>query len=121
MHLLKKAALAIVLYVNRLQCLAQKIKSKNKLSFLTLLSLLLMLFAAETAAAKSNARDGIITGKITDKKTGLPVPGVTISIPDLKISTSTGNNGLYQLNQLPNGEYLVAGKRDRLCQCNQSG
>ena len=50
---------------------------------------------------------GKITGKITDKATGLPIPGATVSIPDLNIGTSADSNGIYLFQQLPKGEYLI--------------
>jgi iron complex outermembrane receptor protein len=59
------------------------------------------------AATNITAGDGKITGKVTDKVTGQPVPGVTIIIPDLKLATSTDVNGTYLLKGLPNGEYLI--------------
>ena len=49
----------------------------------------------------------LFKGKVTDKVTGQPVPGVTITIPDLKIATSTDANGTYVLKGLPRGEYLI--------------
>ncbi|OKS84603.1 hypothetical protein RG47T_0035 [Mucilaginibacter polytrichastri] len=51
--------------------------------------------------------NGKITGKITDKSTTRPIPGVTITVPDLKVSTSTDENGQYLLKGLPNGQYLI--------------
>src|SRR6201996_8074522 len=49
----------------------------------------------------------LFKGKVTDKVTGQPVPGVAITIPDLKIATSTDANGTYFLKGLPRGEYLI--------------
>ncbi len=49
----------------------------------------------------------LFKGKVTDKVTGQPVPGATITIPDLKIATSTDANGTYLLKRLPRGEYLI--------------
>lgn len=57
--------------------------------------------------AKAAPRFNDISGKITDKATGAPIAGATISIPDLKIATSTDANGIYTLKQLPVGEYLM--------------
>jgi iron complex outermembrane receptor protein len=50
---------------------------------------------------------GTITGRITDKKTGEPIAGVSVVIPDLKIGTSTNANGDYSFRNLPNGRYLI--------------
>jgi iron complex outermembrane receptor protein len=51
-----------------------------------------------------------ITGRITDKVTGLPIDGAAISIPDLKITASTDSYGRYILTRLPKGSYLIEAK-----------
>ena len=72
-------------------------------------TLYILLFLCFTVFAKANTltNNGNITGKITDKITGFPISGVTISIPDLQIGTSTDDNGIYELKQLPQGRYLI--------------
>jgi len=65
-----------------------------------------ILFFSISVAAQT-IKGGETTGKITDKTTGQPIPGVTITIPDVKIATSTDAKGLYVLKQLPKGEYLI--------------
>lgn len=50
---------------------------------------------------------GTLTGTITDKADGKPIPGATVSIPDLRIGTVSDINGKYTLGQLPKGVYLV--------------
>jgi iron complex outermembrane receptor protein len=67
-----------------------------------LLFTIALIFAAELTEAQN-----MFKGKVTDKITGQAVPGVTITIPDLKIATSTAANGAYLLQRLPKGEYLV--------------
>lgn len=42
-----------------------------------------------------------LSGKITDKKTGEPVPGVTIYLPDLKTGASSDSDGNYKIENLP--------------------
>ncbi|WP_461461362.1 TonB-dependent receptor [Mucilaginibacter sp.] len=59
------------------------------------------------AKAKTTTGIGSITGNIIDKTSGLPIYGATISIPDLKVGTSTDEKGSYLLKQLPEGEYLM--------------
>jgi iron complex outermembrane receptor protein len=78
---------------------------KTLLRFLLLI--LLAISAGQLAFGKTPPADGRITGKVTDKATGQPVPGVTITIPDLKIATSTDANGMYLLKRLPKGQYLI--------------
>jgi iron complex outermembrane recepter protein len=74
---------------------------------MTLAALFNMAFFIVATAAIPNKGDRKIMGKITDKMTGLPIPGATISIPDLKVGTSTDAEGNYLLKQLPKGLYLI--------------
>ena len=80
---------------------------KSKMRFIKLLYILILLSAYLPVAAKTINETRQVTGKITDKATSLPIPGVTITIPDLKIGTSTDENGIYVLKQLPKGKYLI--------------
>ncbi|WP_295648858.1 TonB-dependent receptor [uncultured Mucilaginibacter sp.] len=80
---------------------------KPQRAFIKLLYISILLWVSAANAAKIPARTHKITGKITDKTTGQPVAGATISIPDLKISASTDANGTYLIQQLPKGEYLI--------------
>jgi iron complex outermembrane receptor protein len=80
---------------------------KTTLRFFYLLFILLMISTGQMALGKTTLIDGKITGRVTDKVTGQPVPGVTITIPDLKIATSTDADGMYLLKRLPRGEYLI--------------
>ena len=80
---------------------------KNKLSFFKLFYILILLSVSTSALAKTTEKTGKITGKITDITTGKAIAGVTISIPDLKVATSTDANGVYVLKQLPRGQYLI--------------
>src|SRR4051812_23209661 len=75
------------------------------------LTLFISFQAFENAAAKNTSADdnivGSLTGTVTDKADGKPIPGATVSVPDLKIGTVTDANGKYTLNRLPKGVYLV--------------
>ena len=51
--------------------------------------------------------NGEITGRITNKATGQPIAGATISIPDLKITAIADESGHYLLKQLPGSSYLI--------------
>lgn len=57
--------------------------------------------------AKIDPPLGTLTGTVTDKADNSPMPGVVISIPDLKFNTVTNAKGIYTLNNLPKGTYLV--------------
>jgi iron complex outermembrane receptor protein len=83
-----------------------KIYSKMKLRFTSILSILILLIITSANAAGTVGINKII-GMVTDKITGKPVAGATITIPDLKIGTSTDANGFYELKSLPAGKYLV--------------
>ena len=75
-------------------------------------SLLFISFAPfANAAIKNKILDddviSTLTGTITDKADGKPIPGATISIPDLRIGTVADATGKYIINKLPKGVYLV--------------
>ena len=69
------------------------------------------LLAAHAASAKTPPAaviiNGTLTGTITDKADGRPIPGVTVSIPDLRNGAVTNNQGKYILNHVPKGIYLI--------------
>ena len=83
---------------------------------LKLLYSILALFIYTTAVANAKSvKDsipagdvlGTLSGTITDKADGKPIPGATISIPDLRIGAVSDINGKYTIAQLPKGVYLV--------------
>jgi len=49
---------------------------------------------------------GSLSGKVTDK-TGSPLSGATIYIPDLKLGVVADTSGYYHFNSLPSGKYLI--------------
>lgn len=49
---------------------------------------------------------GSLTGRITEKS-GTPLPGASIYIPDLKLGVVADTGGYYRFNSLPSGRYLV--------------
>lgn len=83
-------------------------KFKNIVSpilYLILLTASLNTFAKAPCADEGN---GTLNGTVTDKADGSTMPGVTVTIPDLKVGTTTDANGHYVLNHLPKGTYLVS-------------
>src|SRR5712672_1651353 len=48
-----------------------------------------------------------LSGKITDKKTGEPIPGVTVYISDLKTGGVSDAKGTYKIENLPKSKVLV--------------
>jgi len=82
---------------------------------LRLFNCFLAVFISFSALAGSPGKniindDGIIgtlSGTVTDKADGKPIPGATVSIPDLRAGGITDANGKYTINRLPKGVYLV--------------
>ena len=48
-----------------------------------------------------------LSGRVTDKKTGEPIPGVAIYIPDLQTGASSDDKGNYKIENLPRTKVLV--------------
>ncbi|MCW3119597.1 MAG: TonB-dependent receptor plug, partial [Chitinophagaceae bacterium] len=56
---------------------------------------------------QQRAERSILTGKITDVKTGAPIPGATIFIHDTKTGAAAGADGTFKTSSIPPGKYLV--------------
>ncbi|WP_442795374.1 TonB-dependent receptor [Pelobium manganitolerans] len=68
-----------------------------------LYTLVLLLCASYTYAA-----DIIFSGSVVDAQTKQPLPGASINIPDLKLTTQTDLQGRFSFNRIPeNGVFLV--------------
>ena len=48
-----------------------------------------------------------LSGKITDQKSGVPLPGVSVYFPDLHVGTVTDISGRYHIKDLPKMEVMV--------------
>ncbi len=55
----------------------------------------------------TNNLKATLQGKITDTKSGTPLANATISITDIKQSTSSDATGYYQFLNIPEGKHLV--------------
>jgi len=75
--------------------------------FRRLYAVFVLLFLSGLVFANGNDRSGGITGTITNKTTGQPIPGATIAIPDLKIIAVADAQGHFVLRQLPKSSYLI--------------
>ncbi len=67
-------------------------------------------FPAEEHAVKhclSVVDKGSLSGKITEKGNGNPLPGTSIYIPDLKLGAVADSLGNYFFKNLPTGSYLI--------------
>src|SRR6218665_3983221 len=61
-------------------------------------SLFILLFVATSAIAQNRT----ITGTVTSKEDGLPIPGVSVKVKGTSIGTSTGANGKFSIS-VPSG------------------
>jgi iron complex outermembrane receptor protein len=61
----------------------------------------MLLIPFHVGAEKIGSLKGSLSGKVTDKKTGDALPGVNIYFPDLKTGTTTGVDGNYRIDNLP--------------------
>lgn len=50
---------------------------------------------------------GTLTGKVIDQVSGQPLIGATVSIPDLRNVAITDEKGVYVLNHIPKGTFLI--------------
>ncbi|MDB5111265.1 MAG: hypothetical protein JWR67_2379, partial [Mucilaginibacter sp.] len=74
---------------------------------LFILLYLLCMAVISKAAINSPLPAASLTGTVTDKANGTPMPGVSVTIPDLKNGTATNEKGVYTLTNVPKGIYLV--------------
>lgn len=75
---------------------------KFKLLYSTLLAVILPIFLFGSAVAAD------LTGKITDSKSGQGIPGATITIAQLRLTTVADVNGAYTFRSLPSkGRFVV--------------
>ncbi len=65
-------------------------------------SLFILLFVATTAMAQNRT----ITGTVTSKEDGLPIPGVSVKVKGTNIGVSTGANGKFSLSVPSNATTL---------------
>jgi iron complex outermembrane receptor protein len=68
---------------------------------------LIMLLSTFTTVAFSGNSKTFLTGKITDKETGLTIPGAAVYIPDMKTGAVTNAEGIYLIENLPQKKLLI--------------
>jgi len=75
----------------------------------TFLILLFIVFLISRIAIADNysKEKTTLSGKITDSKTGEPLPGVAVYFPDLKTGTITTADGSYSLTNLPKTRVMI--------------
>lgn len=79
--------------------------------------ILFIIFAAQGVLAqgphfsgvekKLNGTVGSLSGTVTEKAKGTPVPGASVYIPDLKLGVIADSVGHYNFKSIPSGSYLV--------------
>ena len=71
------------------------------------INILFVLFALLSAQHINAQTRSVLTGKITDEKTGAPLPNATIRIHDINRDAIANENGEYKTSSIPAGTYLV--------------
>jgi len=54
-----------------------------------------------------NLFGGTIKGIVTDSRTGEPLSGATVVIEGTNMGVSTGNGGVYVIENVPPGNYII--------------
>src|SRR5258708_6811799 len=54
---------------------------------------------------------GTVAGRVTDKETGTPVVGVSVSVAGTTLGNNTDEDGRYRITGVPNGDVSVTAKR----------
>ncbi len=57
------------------------------------------------------ARSGTVTGRVSDARTGQPIPGATIEIDGTRIAGLSGDDGRFRLANVPAGERGITARR----------
>ncbi len=76
-------------------------------SILAFYFIIFLFFPFGLNAERNESLKGSLSGRITDKKTGEPLPGVNIYFPDLKTGTTTGTDGYFKIANLPQTRVTV--------------
>jgi iron complex outermembrane recepter protein len=66
------------------------------------IALFLLLYIASYSQSKI-----VVSGKVTDARTGESLAGTTVYFPDLKTGAATNAGGDYSISNIPTGRYLV--------------
>ncbi|HKJ40628.1 MAG TPA: TonB-dependent receptor, partial [Sunxiuqinia sp.] len=72
-----------------------------------LTGILLLISNLTIALPDTNSDHAGLNGKVTDKATGEPLPGVTVYLPDLKTGAQTNVDGNFNISHLPATKVMV--------------
>jgi iron complex outermembrane receptor protein len=73
----------------------------------TILFVLATILVCSISYSQKNTSKNILKGKISDEKTGAPLAGASIFIPELKVGAEANGDGNFSTASLPAGKYLV--------------
>src|SRR5437868_4904256 len=74
---------------------------------INILFVLVNLFIFSYTKAQQQRAISVITGKVTDAKTGEPLARASVYFPDLKRGTVTNDSGTYKIQNIARGNYLI--------------
>ena len=63
---------------------------------------------------------GTLTGRVTDARSGQPIPGVAVEIEGTTIATAAGEDGRYRLGNIPPGQRTIIARRIGYAAARQS-
>lgn len=75
--------------------------------YVLLLAGLLIINSFTLYSQDRRTENASLTGKITDAKTGSPLPGASIYITEAKTGTIANNDGIYRIANVPAGRYFI--------------
>src|SRR5215471_9937263 len=86
-----------------------KTANVSKISiFIILLCSHQIIFSQQKNPVKKNApQSGLLSGRVIDKDKGIPLPGASVYIPDLRLGVIADSAGNYHFRNLPSGNYLL--------------
>jgi len=64
-----------------------------------------------TPPARAEARAGVVSGRVTDARSGEPLVGVAVSVVGTQQGATTGNDGTYRIAGLAAGAHTITARR----------
>lgn len=71
----------------------------------SMFSILFIMFLHSIGFTQSPVK---VTGRVTEAQTGIPLPDINIAVSGTAFGTSTDQNGMFLLENIPQGEYRIA-------------
>lgn len=82
------------------------------MKILNILAFLLLLWMGTSSVLAQ--QNGVLKGRVTFEDKNIPVHGVIILITQIKVSTTTDDDGRYEIKNVPAGSYNVMARLDRV-------